>query len=47
MWRAAMTVIGSGSLALVSMLIWPEHVPGIGLTVGGALGYAVAIATRH
>lgn len=47
LWRATMTVIGSGCLALASMAIWPAHVPGIALAAGGGLGYAVAIATRR
>lgn len=46
LWRATMAVLGSGCLAMVSMVIWPEHVPGIGLAAGGVLGYVVALATR-
>jgi len=45
LWRATMTVIGSGCLAWGSMALWPEHVPGIALAAGGALGYAIALAT--
>lgn len=44
LWRATLTVIGSGCLALMSMMIGPDHVPGIALAAGGGLGYAVAIA---
>ena len=47
LWRATMTVLGAGGLAMVSMAIWPEHVPGIALAAGGVLGYAVAMATRR
>lgn len=45
-WRATMTVVGSGGLALVSLVVWPEHVPGLALAAGGGLGYAVALATK-
>lgn len=44
LWRATLTVIGAGCLSLVSMAIWPDHVPGIALAAGGVLGYAVAMA---
>lgn len=31
---------------LVSMAFWPQHVPVMGLIIGGALGYGVSVVTQ-
>ncbi|MDQ3171475.1 MAG: hypothetical protein M3Q55_15180 [Acidobacteriota bacterium] len=47
LWRTVMTVVGSGCVALVSMSVWPDLVPGIGLAAGGVVGYAVGSLTAR
>lgn len=47
LWRAVLSLMGSGCLGMLSLLVWPDLVPGIGLAVGGGMGYVIGMVTAN
>lgn len=44
--QALVTVLFALVGVLVSVALWPQHLPVMGLMIGGALGYGASVVTR-